>query len=90
MVSRRLYDEGMVAKLFSNIALRMKDRPGGYTRMLKLGERAGDASEMVILELVDYTLDTENTSGKQAKKAAKQNSKKDKKVDNTVKGEGNV
>ncbi|MDR0628793.1 MAG: 50S ribosomal protein L17 [Treponema sp.] len=86
IVSSRLYDEGMVAKLFTNIALRMKDRPGGYTRMLKLGERPGDASEMVILELVDYTLDIEDTSGKQAKKAAKQNSKKTKKADNGGKG----
>jgi large subunit ribosomal protein L17 len=86
IVSSRLYDEGMVAKLFTNIALRMKDRPGGYTRMLKLGERPGDATEMVILELVDYTLDVEDTSGKHAKKAAKQDSKRSKKVDNGVKG----
>ncbi|MHB9293674.1 putative large subunit ribosomal protein L17 [Hollandina sp. SP2] len=86
IVSSRLYDEGMVAKLFTNIALRMKDRPGGYTRMLKLGERLGDAAEMVILELVDYTLDTEDTSGKQAKKAVKQDSKRTKKAANGVKG----
>ncbi|MDR1301667.1 MAG: 50S ribosomal protein L17 [Treponema sp.] len=86
IVSSRLYDEGMVAKLFTDIAPRMKERPGGYTRILKLGERLGDASEIVILELVDYTLDTEGTSGKQAKKAAKQKSKKTKKADDGVKG----
>jgi len=60
VVSARLYDEGIVAKLFTDIAVRMKDRPGGYTRVLKLGDRRGDAAEMVILELVDYKLKTED------------------------------
>jgi large subunit ribosomal protein L17 len=67
IVSARLYDEGMVAKLFTDIAPRMKERNGGYTRILKLGERQGDAAEVVILELVDYKLDTEG-AGKKAKK----------------------
>jgi large subunit ribosomal protein L17 len=67
IVSSRLYDEGMVAKLFTTIAPRMKDRPGGYTRIIKLGERPGDASEMVILELVDYKL--EEGADKKTKKA---------------------
>jgi len=58
IVSSRLFDEGIVAKLFTDIAPRMKDRNGGYTRVLKLGERKGDAAEIVILELVDYKLDT--------------------------------
>jgi large subunit ribosomal protein L17 len=70
IVSSRLFDEGMVAKLFTNIALRMKDRPGGYTRIIKLGERLGDAAEVVILELVDYKLDTEGAE-KKAKKTDK-------------------
>jgi|UniRef100_A0A7C3HW98 large subunit ribosomal protein L17 len=69
LVARRLFDESMVTKLFTNIALRMKDRPGGYTRILKLGERSGDAAEMVILELVDYKLpEKEEKSEKKAKK----------------------
>ena len=71
IVSSRLYDEAIVAKLFTNIAIRMKDRPGGYTRVLKLGERPGDAAEIVILELVDYELDTGAASDKKEKKAAK-------------------
>jgi large subunit ribosomal protein L17 len=75
IVSSRLFDEGIVAKLFTNIALRMKERPGGYTRIIKLGERPGDASEVVILELVDYKLDT-GGSDKKAQKAAKDKSKK--------------
>jgi large subunit ribosomal protein L17 len=76
IVSRRLFDEGIVAKLFTNIAVRMKERPGGYTRILKLGERYGDAAEVVILDLVDYKLDTEGT-GKKAKKEKKADAKKD-------------
>src|SRR5215469_12529319 len=54
IASNRLFDEGIVAKLFTDIAPRMKERPGGYTRVIKLGERKGDASEVVILELVDF------------------------------------
>ena len=43
----------MLAKLFTDIAPRFAQRPGGYTRILKLGKRYGDASEMAILELVE-------------------------------------
>jgi len=67
IVSSRLYDEGIVAKLFTDIAPRMKDRNGGYTRVLKLGERKGDAAEVVILELVDFKLDTSDTKKKSKK-----------------------
>jgi large subunit ribosomal protein L17 len=74
IVSSRLFDEGIVAKLFTNIAVRMKDRLGGYTRILKLGARPGDAAEMVILELVDYKLDADGASEKKAKKKAKKDS----------------
>jgi len=71
IVSARLFDEGIVAKLFTAIAPRMKERQGGYTRILKLGERQGDAAQMVILELVDYKLDVEGTEKKARKKEAK-------------------
>lgn len=67
IVSSRLYDEGIVAKLFTNIAPRMKNRNGGYTRILKLGARKGDAAEVVILELVDYKLDTSEKTKKSKK-----------------------
>jgi large subunit ribosomal protein L17 len=70
IVSSRLFDEGIVAKLFTDIAIRMKERPGGYTRIIKLGQRPGDTAEVVILELVDYKLQTD-TSDKKAKKEAK-------------------
>jgi large subunit ribosomal protein L17 len=49
----------------------MKERNGGYTRILKLGERPGDAAQVVILELVDYKLDIEDTEKKAKKKEAK-------------------
>jgi large subunit ribosomal protein L17 len=78
IISARLFDEGIVAKLFTNIALRMKEGPGGYTRILKLGERPGDASEVVVLELVDYRLDTGEASGKKAKKQDKKSAKEEK------------
>jgi len=72
VVSSRLYDEGIVAKLFTNIAPRMKERNGGYTRIVKLGERKGDAAEVVILELVDYKLDTgEKKKSKKKEEKAK-------------------
>jgi large subunit ribosomal protein L17 len=76
IVSGRLFDEGIVAKLFNNIAKRMKDRKGGYTRILKLGERPGDAAEIVILELVDYKLDTGAADKKAGKKNEKESAKK--------------
>lgn len=68
--ARYIQDETILAKLFTDIGPRMKDRAGGYTRVLKLGFRQGDAADMVILELVDYKLDSgEKTEKKETKKA---------------------
>ncbi len=53
LASARLGDPELVKKLFDDIAPRFADRPGGYTRMQKLGPRLGDAAEVVLLELVE-------------------------------------
>ena len=64
-------DEKILNKLFTEIGPRMKERNGGYTRVLKLGFRQGDAADVVILELVDYKLESEEQKAekKEAKKA---------------------
>ena len=49
-----LQNKMAVTELFQNIAEKIANRPGGYTRILRTGFRAGDAAEMCIIELVDY------------------------------------
>lgn len=56
LAGRWLADRDLLKKLFDDIGPRMKDRPGGYLRIVKLGQRTGDAAELAVLEFVDYEL----------------------------------
>lgn len=53
LVARDIQSAEVVAKLFGEIGPRYLERPGGYTRVLHLGHRSGDAADMAIIELVD-------------------------------------
>lgn len=78
LVAKDVQDAKILNKLFTEIGPRMKDRNGGYTRILKMGFRQGDAADVVILELVDYKLPTEeDKSAKASKKSAKSDEKND-------------
>ena len=76
LVFSQLKQKEVVTELFNEVAEKIANRPGGYTRILRTGYRFGDAAEMCIIELVDYN---ENmlTEGKKAqKKTTRRSSKK--------------
>jgi large subunit ribosomal protein L17 len=54
VVYSRLRQKDAVTELFRDVAVKVGDRPGGYTRIIKLGNRLGDNAEMAMIELVDY------------------------------------
>ena len=86
VVGEKIADQAILAKLFTDIGPRMKERNGGYTRILKIGFRDQDAASMVVLELVDHKLESDKKDDKKKdadkpKKAAPKTASKAKKDD---------
>ena len=58
----RIRNKSAVGKLFSDLGPRFKDRPGGYSRIIKIGFRKGDAAPIAFIELLDRAIDNENVA----------------------------
>lgn len=74
IVFSRLRQKDAVTALFRDVAVKVGDRPGGYTRIIKLGNRLGDNADMALIELVDYN-ETYNV-GKSTKKKSTRRSRR--------------
>ena len=66
VVFSNLQDKFAVTELFKEISVKVADRPGGYTRIIKTGHRLGDNAEMCFIELVDYNENMAKTAAKKA------------------------
>jgi large subunit ribosomal protein L17 len=69
-ILRDIPDRDIVSKLFTDIAPKYTSRPGGYTRLLRIGYRQGDAAEIAQVELVGFEFDPKAKAAKDEKKAA--------------------
>ena len=79
LVFKHLQNKEAVKELFSTVAAKVADRPGGYTRILKLGNRLGDNAKTCFIELVDFNeamLESKNQEKAAAKKSTRRSRKK--------------
>ncbi|MDR2563801.1 MAG: 50S ribosomal protein L17 [Prevotellaceae bacterium] len=85
LVFSYLKDKEAVKELFSSVAPKVADRPGGYTRVLKTGFRQGDAAEMAMIELVDFNENALSPAGKkETKKSTRRSRRKAAKPDESA------
>ncbi len=82
-----LRDRTAVTSLFNDIVPKVTSRPGGYTRVVKLGQRRGDGAQVAMLELVDYNTGQEKQASKPAEKKEKAPRKKQAKGTKAAKSE---
>ena len=75
LVFAKLRQKEAVTELFRDVAVKVGDRPGGYTRIIKLGNRLGDNADMAMIELVDYN-EIYNAGKKEAKKSTRRSKSK--------------
>src|SRR5215831_13508119 len=74
--ARTIHDKGLLQKVFGDLKDRYAERPGGYTRIVRLGYRPGDSAEVALLELVDRVVEEKEAPEKKAKEAREPEEKK--------------
>jgi large subunit ribosomal protein L17 len=80
IVARYIKDREVISELFGTIAAKVAGRPGGYTRVTKLGQRFGDGAEVAVIELVDFSTGQESApAAAKPAKAKKAKPRKEKK-----------